>query len=61
MIKKGGIYASNKKMFNDIKKYGWNNIKHEILFETSDSYIAYELESLLIRELDLKNIGYNNQ
>ena len=53
-------YASNKKMFNDIKKYGWDSIKHDILFETTDSYIAYELEALLIKELDLINTGYNN-
>ena len=29
----GQGYFDNKKFYKDIKKYGWDNIKHEILFE----------------------------
>jgi hypothetical protein len=47
-------------MYEDIKKYGWENIEHKVIFETSDNYIAYELERILIEELDLINNGYNN-
>lgn len=56
----GSRYAYNKEMFEAIQKYGWENIEHKILFETSDSYIAYALERVLIDELDLVNNGYNN-
>lgn len=57
----GKGYAYNKKMYDDIQKYGWDNIEHKILFEVSDSKIAYDLERVLIDELDLVNVGYNNE
>ena len=56
----GNGYANNTEMYEDIKKYGWENIEHKVILETSDSYIAYELEKILIEELDLINNGYNN-
>lgn len=52
-------YFYNKEMYDAIKKYGWNNIEHKILFETPSSLDAYKIESMLIEELDLINNGYN--
>ena len=57
----GNGYAYNTKMYSDIQKYGWENIEHKILLETSNSEIAYTIEKILIDELDLKNNGFNNQ
>lgn len=53
-------YAYNKEMFKAIKQFGWENIEHKVLFETSDRYIAYSFEKILIEELDLIKSGYNN-
>ena len=55
----GNGYAYNKEMYEDIKKFGWENIEHKILLETGDSELAYKLEKILIEELDLINNGYN--
>ena len=57
----GNGYANNKKMYEDIKKYGWENIEHKILLETSDNDLAYKLERILIDELELVKNGYNNE
>lgn len=56
----GNGYAYNKKMYDDIKKYGWENIEHKVLYETSNSSVAYNIERILIDELELVNNGYNN-
>ncbi len=52
-------YFNNKEMYAAIEKYGWDNIEHKILFETTSSVDAYKVESILIEELDLINNGYN--
>lgn len=52
-------YYDNKEMYADIEKYGWENIEHKILFETTSSFDAYKIEKILIDELDLVNNGYN--
>ena len=57
----GNGYGYNKKMFADIKKYGWENIEHKILFETGNSELAFKLEQILIEELNLINDGYNEK
>ena len=57
----GNGYAHNEKMYNDIKKYGWDNIEHKILLETSDNDLAYKLERILIDEMELVEKGYNNE
>lgn len=57
----GKGYAFNKEMYEDIQKYGWDNIEHKILLEVSDNKLAYEIERVLIEELDLINKGYNKQ
>lgn len=59
---KDGIpYSSNIKMYEDIIKYGWKNITHEILIKTESEVEARHLESRLIELLDLTNDknGYN--
>lgn len=56
----GNGYAYNKKMYDDIKKYGWDNIEHKVLYETTNSNVAYSIERILIDELELVKNGYNN-
>ena len=57
-----GHNYSRQKLFNSaIKKYGWDNIKHEVLFENLDETNAKEIEKGLIQEyksFDSK-YGYN--
>lgn len=59
----GNGYKTNIFMYNDILKYGWENIEHIILLKTKDSNIAFQLEKNLIIALHLtdKNFGYNRQ
>lgn len=44
-----------------IKKYGWNNVRHEILLQTSSESEAFEEEKRLISEYKTndRNYGYN--
>lgn len=57
----GKGYQDNKRMYNAIKKYGWNNIKHEILFTGLTQEQAFEKEIELIAEYDSTKFdkGYN--
>lgn len=57
--KNGFGYTKNVGMFYDIVKYGWDNIKHEILYSNLSKQNAEKIESQLIKELDLINNGYN--
>lgn len=54
-------YRGNKHFFNAIKKYGWENIKHEILFENLTQKEACKIETELIAKYksDLCKYGYN--
>ncbi len=52
-------YKANKKFYSDIKKYGWDNFSHEILYENLDYLEARTIEANLIKELDLIKNGYN--
>lgn len=56
-------YSKNIKMYEDIIKYGWENIEHEILIKTESELEALNLESKLIKLLDLTNDkkGYNKK
>lgn len=59
--KNGEGYIDNKHFYRAIKKYGWNNIEHKILFKNLDENEAYEKEKQLIKELESNNYkkGYN--
>lgn len=54
-------YSKNIKMYEDIIKYGWENVRHEIVLETKSSYKARQLEKKLIEIFDLtdEKKGYN--
>lgn len=57
----GRNYKNNKYFTNAIKKYGWNNIKHEILFTDLFKEEAESKEIELIKKYKSNNIkyGYN--
>lgn len=57
----GNHYNGNKEMYNDILKYGWINIKKEILLETDIREIAYDYEIKYIKQYNSTNpkFGYN--
>jgi len=44
----GTGYAGNPHLINAIKKYGWNNVDHRIVFENLDKEVAYRFEQLII-------------
>lgn len=46
----GAGYKDNARMYNAIKKYGWDNIQHEILITGLTQEQAYEKEIALIAE-----------
>lgn len=54
-------YGKNKRFNDDIQKYGWNNIKHEVLFSGLTQEEAEEKEIELIKLFDSTNParGYN--
>lgn len=57
----GNGYIKNQSFFKDIMKYGWNNIKHEIISTYYDKETASIYERIFITLLDSENpnIGYN--
>ena len=59
--KNGYGYIDNEHFYRAIEKYGWNNIKHEILYENLEENEAYEKEKQLIKEYESNNYkkGYN--
>lgn len=58
----GTRYKNNKHFYNAIQKYGWNKIKHEILYDGLDSKMAESYEKFFIFVYDSANRehGYNN-
>ena len=46
-------------MWNDIIKYGWNNIQHEIIKDNLTKKEALKLERRLIEEENSIKNGYN--
>lgn len=57
----GKNYKSNIYMFNAIQKYGWDNIKHKILYENLSEKEAEQKEIELIAKYKSNNriYGYN--
>lgn len=57
----GNRYYSSPHFHNAIKKYGWDNFEHNILFENLTKEQAMEKEISLIAKYDLCNLnkGYN--
>lgn len=57
----GEGYSRQKKFYNAIKKYGWDNFEHIILptiYETMEALNQAEID--MIAELDSYNSGYNS-
>ena len=59
--KDGKGYIYNEKMYSDIIKYGWNNVKKNIIFKNLKQQEAREKEKELIihYKSHLKKYGYN--
>ena len=57
----GNGYKRHPYFYNAIKKYGWDNIKHEILFENLTKSMAIQKEIELIKKYHSndRKFGYN--
>ena len=55
----GHGYTGCRIFYNAILKYGWDNIKHEVLFTNLEESRAKRLEIELIRHYKLLGISYN--
>lgn len=56
----GVQYKNSKKLYNAIRKYGWDNFYHEIIASNLTKEEAENFERLLISKLDTINNGYNS-
>lgn len=54
-------YHRNKRFFKDILKYGWDNIKHEILslHETKEDALQVEAAQIVLHRATIPHYGYN--
>lgn len=59
--KNGKGYMSNRRFCDAIRKYGWENIEHEVISTGLDKGQAYAMEVELIAKYDATNPakGYN--
>ena len=55
----GNGYRGSTIFYNAIKKYGWNNIKHIVLFENLSKEDADRIEIELIKKYQEQGICYN--
>ena len=57
----GYNYIQNKHFYSAIKKYGWDKIKHDILFENLSKDEAYkkEIELIAFYKSNQRDFGYN--
>lgn len=58
----GNGYSNNPHFYRAIQKYGWDNIKHEILFDNLSKHDACKIEISLIKKHKSNNpaFGYNH-
>ena len=57
----GKGYSQQKKFYNAIQKYGWDNFIHEILYTNLSEEDACAIEIFLIEHFDTIKNGYNVQ
>lgn len=58
--RKDGVgYYGNTVFFRAIKKYGWSNFSHEILFRGCSEKLAKTLEQAYIKYFKGRNMSYN--
>ena len=55
----GEGYKENKEFYHDIKRFGWDNIKHEIVAETNYKWIAQKIERTLITHFKKEKKCFN--
>ena len=55
----GSGYLTQPKMYNAIKKYGWENIHHEVLAEGLSLTEANRVEQEMVAKFDSVTNGYN--
>lgn len=57
----GNGYKSNKNMYEDIQKYGWNNITKRIVYDnlTYEQSLEKEKELIIHYKSNLPEYGYN--
>lgn len=58
----GVTYSSNRAFYAEIKKCGWDKVKHEILYEceTRGEAEAYERMFIILLDSENPDVGYNN-
>lgn len=58
----GSGYKDQPKMWEAIQKYGWENIKHEIILENLNEKTAKQIEKALILQYQttIPALGYNS-
>lgn len=58
----GDGYKDNEVLYSDIKFFGWDNIKHEIIecFEKREDAEFYESLYIILFDTENNDMGYNN-
>ena len=56
---KGNGYKYNSEFYKDIQRYGWDNIKHEIILKTYYGWVARMNEKRLITQYKKQRKCYN--
>jgi predicted GIY-YIG superfamily endonuclease len=55
----GEGYKDNERFYQAIKKYGWDNIKHEIVATTYYRKFSQQIERTIITDFKKKKLSYN--
>ena len=61
--KNGNGYTTNKEMYADIQKYGWDNIKKQIVYDnlTYNESLEKEKELIIHYKSNIPEYGYNRE